>query len=147
VSCCVRFREPDLNSAAARRSIECEWTFTQNGAERKETGWQVYYAPEGDKPVSAAVRFFHNGEPVAGTEAVLVYQRSLPLTSVPWDLGGKAERIFPEALQIAAALLVPLAALAVTQSEQGTTGQWWQLIALGFNSEVIRGILTGNSST
>jgi len=71
----------------------------------------------------------------------------LTLKPTPWDWGGKAERIFPEALQIGAALLVPLAALAVTQSEQGTTGQWWQLVALGFNSEVIRGILTGNTAT
>lgn len=147
VSCTLKFKEPSFNSAAARRSIECEWTFTQDGAERKECGWQVYYAPEGDEPVNVAVRFFDNGKPVAGTEELPAYRRPLPLKPTPWDWGGKAERIFPEALQIAAALLVPLAALAVTQSEQGTTGQWWQLIALGFNSEVIRGILTGNTST
>lgn len=147
VSCCLRFKEPSFNSAAARRSIECEWTFTQNGAERKESGWQVYYAPEGDKPVSVAVCFFDNGKPVAGTAELPAYRRSLTLKPTPWDWGGKAERIFPEALQIGAALLVPLAALAVTQSEQGTTGQWWQLVALGFNSEVIRGILTGNTAT
>lgn len=144
VSCGLRFKEPAFNSAAARRSIECEWTFTQNDVVRKESGWQVYYAPEGDKPVSIAVCFFDNGRPIAGTAELPVYRRSLALKPTPWDWGGKAERFFPEALQIGAALLVPLAALAVTQSEQGTTGQWWQLIALGFNSEVIRGILTGN---
>lgn len=142
--CSLVFREPAFNTAAARRSIECEWTFTQNKSERTERGWQVYYAPESDRPVSIAVRFFDNGKPVPGTEQVPAYTRTLPLQSTPWDWGGKAERVVPEALQIGAALLVPLAALAVTQSEQGTTGQWWQLVALGFNSEVIRGILTGN---
>lgn len=146
VSCSLKFKEPPFNTAAARRSIECEWTFTQDGLERQECGWQVYYAPEGGKSVSVAVRFFDNGKPVAGTEDLSAYKRTLPVlkNSSGWE---GAERVVPEALQIFAALLVPLAALAFTQSEQGTTGQWWQLVALGFNSEVIRGILTGNSAT
>ena len=144
VCCSLSFKEPSLNTVAARRSIQCEWTFTQDKSERKERGWQVYYAPETDHAVIVVVRFLDGGEPILKPEQEDPYKRSLPLQSTPWDWGGKAERVVPEALQIGAALLVPLAALAVTQSEQGTTGQWWQLVALGFNSEVIRGILTGN---
>ncbi len=54
----------------------------------------------------------------------------------------KFQRIMPEALQLGAALLVPLAALAVSQAGQAG-GQWWDLIGIGFGSETIRNILTG----
>ena len=48
----------------------------------------------------------------------------------------------PEALQLGAALLVPLAALAVTQAGEGSSGNWWDLVGVGFGSEMIRNILT-----
>jgi hypothetical protein len=53
------------------------------------------------------------------------------------------DRYFPEALQLGAALLVPLATLAVTQADQGISGRGWELLGVGFGSETIRGILTG----
>jgi hypothetical protein len=56
----------------------------------------------------------------------------------------KFQRVLPEALQLGAALLVPLAALAVTQTGQANGGPWWDLIGIGFGSETIRDILTGS---
>jgi len=56
----------------------------------------------------------------------------------------RLQRFMPEALQLAAALLVPLAALAVAQAGQANGSHWWDLIGIGFGSETIRNILTGS---
>jgi hypothetical protein len=53
----------------------------------------------------------------------------------------------PQALQLFAALLVPLAALAVTTAGEGASGRWWDLVGLGFGSETIRNILSGQNTS
>jgi hypothetical protein len=61
------------------------------------------------------------------------------------DWGNFVERIVPETVQLLAALLVPLVTLAITQADEGTSGRWWELIGVGFGSEMIRSVLTGKS--
>jgi hypothetical protein len=229
----LRFKDPKLNTAAARREIVCEWSFgprsdvkpgsVDPGAPPQvERGWEIYhYFTDKVRAAEVSVLFFVEGKPVTcATPEMLALQLSTsaggPLTSArptppeaaaPADatkppepaaladatkppepatpvgapktptganivgppkglklpslqygrtvqpqarardsrvwLADRFERIFPEGLQLAAALLVPLATLAVTQSDQGTSGQWWELIGVGFGSETIRGILTG----
>jgi hypothetical protein len=162
----LRFKDPDLNSAAARRSIQCEWTFANQyrkpprSGEAKadpqtERGWEIYrYFSQGVTQCDVTVRFFLKGEPVMATPTAtdtppqrLEYTRSIrPQTwSRDWNAWwtDRIEKTLPETLQLAAALLVPLATLAVTQTDQGNSGRWWELAGVGFSSEIIRGILTG----
>jgi hypothetical protein len=62
------------------------------------------------------------------------------------DKNEKRWNYLPEALQLFAALLVPLAALTLTTTTDSATGRWWDLIGVGFGSETIRSILTGRQS-
>jgi len=230
----LRFKDPKLNTAAARGEIVCEWTFRSQSDKASEAvehpgpplqverGWEIYhYFTERVKASEVLVRFYVEGKLI--TEATQdVIERGAPISlggpltpaplkppqaiapvepakpadasapvepTIPADASapveptklpggansdepqkrlklpaleyertvrpqarvrdGRAwlmdrfERIFPEALQLGAALLVPLATLAVTQSDQGASGQWWELIGVGFGSETIRAILTG----
>lgn len=173
----IRFKNPALNTAAARRSVLCEWAFqTQLKNPKKpgkteapaststliERGWEIYhYFEENVTLCDVTVRFYVDGalvtgKGVAGQQAATIqYKRTIRPRARAGDLtdrsrwwrwwGWSAERlelIFPEALQLGAALLVPLAALAVTQANQGSSGRWWELLGVGFGSETIRAILT-----
>jgi hypothetical protein len=54
----------------------------------------------------------------------------------------------PQLLGLCAALLVPLATLAITTtSGDVSSSHWWDLVGLGFGSETIRNILTGQQTT
>ena len=85
------------------------------------------------------------GQPASTLEYTLTIrpQAKAGMSSEWW--GRRVERVFPEALQLGAALLVPLATLAITQAGQGSSGSWWELLGVGFGSETIRAILTGKS--
>lgn len=48
-----------------------------------------------------------------------------------------------EAALLIAALLVPLATLALTTAGGGTSGRWWDLVAIGFGWDTIKNILVG----
>ena len=52
----------------------------------------------------------------------LVYCEKVRPEARRQDWSNRVERIVPEAVQIGAALLVPLATLAVTQANEGTSG-------------------------
>jgi hypothetical protein len=117
-----------------------------------ERGWRIHhYFEEGVDEYTIEARFFHLGEPVtidgqSGSEPV-VYTRVVRLES-PANAGKvwREKWIWgpaPQALQLVAALLVPLATLAITTAGEGTSGRWWDLLTLGFGSETIRNILTG----
>jgi len=54
----------------------------------------------------------------------------------------------PQLLGLCAALLVPLATLAITTTTGDvSSSHWWDLVGLGFGSETIRNILTGQQTT
>lgn len=189
----LRFRDQDLNSAAARLFLECEWDLEDRpgtrhiewwtalqarvgihpadqpettlperrpGTKLRERGWEIYHYFEDNVAQSdITIRFYKYGkllttpadgegqtEPVALTYDKTVFPGAQDVSSDRWwrfYRNEKLQRIMPEALQLAAALLVPLAALAVSQAGQSTSGQWWDLIGIGFGSETIRNILTG----
>jgi hypothetical protein len=168
----LTFRDPKLNTAAARWFVRCGWSF-KNHYDKKPGRWSTAKQPEvktGEKtPASVPafvheehgwdiyhyfepsvsscdinVRFYVDGKAVmtAGQAAtVLQYTRTIEPRAIPTPLAW--DRYFPEALQLGAALLVPLATLAVTQADQGISGRGWELLGVGFGSETIRGILTG----
>lgn len=152
----LRFRDPKLDTAGARLRLRCEWIVSPvaeaNGHHAlRAYGWDVYCCfPDGPTEWEATARFYLDGAPVKETLTEppasgepLVYRETIRPQMREQDWGNRMERIFPEAIQIGAALLVPLATLAVTQSNEGATGRWWELIGVGFGSEMIRSILTG----
>ena len=51
-----------------------------------------------------------------------------------------------QAVQMFAVLLVPLVTLAMSTAGEPASGPWWNLIGLGFGSEAIRGILSGEQA-
>jgi hypothetical protein len=54
----------------------------------------------------------------------------------------------PQLLGLCAALLVPLATLAITTTTGDvSSSHWWDLVSLGFGSETIRNILTSQQTT
>lgn len=170
VTMVVRFRNSKLDDAAARQAIRCEWIITPVSppvpASKVEAirdwihrrrhdppsahnayGWEISHCfPETVEHWHVAARFHVAGSVVCQTSQPgmeLHLEESINLIEHTQDWGNRVERIFPEAIQLGAALLVPLATLAVTQSGEGTTGRWWELIGVGFGSEMIRSILTG----
>jgi hypothetical protein len=168
----LKFKDPVLNTAAARQSVLVEWSFqprpgkppepgaseTPAGSSpQSEHGWEIYhYFTEDVAWSEVRVQFYVNGELVTKLtqdgqpDGTLLYPQTIrpqvrALDTKDW-LAAHVGRIFPEALQLAASLLVPLATLAVTQSDQGASGRWWELVGVGFGSEAIRAILTGKQS-
>jgi hypothetical protein len=159
----LRFRNPDLNSAAALLALECVWTFTDQpeNIAQIERGWEIYrYFEKSAKECDIAVRFYSQGKllskrPVTGIDGtstegipVVIQEKITPMSQESRNLrwydpkSEQFQRFAPEALQLGAALLVPLATLAVTPSGEVNSGNYRDLIGLGFGSEVIRGILT-----
>ena len=168
------FRNPKLDVAAARLAVRCEWVITPAAAPvpgvrrfriprwrrrrdpaepqiHRAYGWEIHHCfPESATAWEVRARFYCDGEavlttPDAAKTDVLEYKQAIRLQARRQDWGNRVERIFPEAIQLVAALLVPLATLAVTQSTEGTSGRWWELVGVGFGSEMIRSILTGKS--
>jgi hypothetical protein len=170
----LTFRDPKLNTAAARWFVRCGWSFKNHYDKKRgkwstakqpelkidaqaesgppafvhrEQGWDIYhYLEPSVSSCDINVRFYVDGKevmtvPAGQASTVLEYTRTIVPRAIPgtwaWD------RYVPEALQLGAALLVPLATLAVTQADQGISGRGWELLGVGFGSETIRGILTG----
>jgi hypothetical protein len=123
-----------------------------NPLPQNERGWEIFhYFVDTVTAYDVTVRFYVDGELVSKTDAApdppLEYKKTVPLPKRARDPRGwsvkRLELIFPEFLQLFASLLVPLATLAVTQANQGTSGSWWELLGVGFGSETVRAILTG----
>jgi len=170
----VAFKKSNLDTAAARLAIRCAWMIAPivppqhestsrlvrwlNQRQRRAQpgpqsayGWEIHNCFQ-DSALDWVVktRFYLGGQPVRKTAdgpmtEIFEYKKEIRLQDTKQDWGSRAERVFPEAIQLFAALLVPLATLAVTQSAEGTTGRWWELIGVGFGSEMMRSILTGKS--
>ena len=192
----IRFRRFNLNSAAARKEIMCEWRISAIGAMLqsgtpetapstatapsvipasspllsspvaigkaddmskrtfyyREKGWDIYhYFEDFLKNCPVQVRFYFDGTPIlspSGANDPLIYSYEIDLQTENAARKKIARRdswrrVFFETLELCAALLVPLCALAITTADQNTTGFWWQLIGLGFASDTIRNVLSG----
>jgi hypothetical protein len=115
-----------------------------------EYGWRVHrYFEPGILDQDVEVRFFWKGKPIIrnGDPTPVTLKRVVVPRERTHHKKDRLERLLwrplPQALQLLAALLVPLAALAVTTAGEPASGQWWDLVGLGFGSETIRNILTG----
>ena len=123
-----------------------EWT-----ASMSETGWSVHHYFESDIDHSTVTASFvdSQGRPVT-------LKQVGPPGSDPWWV--RTERPHPsrlgpenwsrlriEAVQLGAALLVPMATLASSTINGATTSQPWELIAIGFGADTIKNILVGKS--
>jgi hypothetical protein len=141
-------REPELVAAAKAAS--------QRTPEQTEIGWKVhrYFEPNEQQTIQAV--FYHRGAKIhrsadpskcdrEGTLPVICTRvvRALVRRHHRIDKHERYWRFLPQALQLLAALIVPLAALALSTTTGAASGQWWELVGLGFGSETIRSILTG----
>jgi hypothetical protein len=145
----TRGHQPDTSSQPATPPHPENHKGTTNGCSMTECGWRVhrYFEPHVSEQTIQKCLFWRGqpivderGEPVTLTRVVAPrvqsHHRNDQWERLLW-------RPAPQALQLLAALLVPLAALAVSTSGEGASSRWWDLVGLGFGSETIRNILTG----
>lgn len=116
-----------------------------------ERGWVVHRYFESDvQEQKLTVRFFRHGLELDTLPIIdNPYQKTIKPTERSYDKKESREkwlRLGFQTLQMLAALLVPLATLAITTAGDGTSGRWWDLVGIGFGSEAIRNILTGDQS-
>lgn len=115
-----------------------------------ELGWRVhrYFEPEVTTQ-RIDVGFYLKGVLVPVDDAEKHYSKVV----VPQershnkkDSREKWHRFWFQALQMFAVLLVPLVTLAMSTAGEPASGRWWDLVGLGFGSEAIRNILTGEQA-
>ena len=117
----------------------------------REKGWEVYhYFEERKGRYPLEVLFYFKGKLVMDAKNPATSPSSTPTSSIspPAETKGtfyweQSKRIVFESLELFAALLVPLCALAVSTADKGSSSQWWQLLGLGFGSDTIRNVLSG----
>jgi len=112
-----------------------------------------YFEPDIVEQVVEA-RFYCKGTPinVEGTTNPVVCSRTIApgqsnrIQADRWER--RIWRHAPQVIGLGAALLVPLATLAITTTTGDvSSSHWWDLVGLGFGSETIRNILTGQTSS
>ncbi|UWZ82589.1 hypothetical protein [Occallatibacter riparius] len=120
----------------------------------RERGWDVYHYFESFlRSCPVEVRFYWEGKPVTvnpGSDRPLIYQYEIDLQVENASRRKSARkdsvrRVIFETFELGAVLLVPLCALAISTADQNTTGFWWQLVGLGFGSDTIRSVLSGQT--
>lgn len=163
----VRFRQPNLNSSAARQIVSCHWVFTDSslrrfsrirgalvrirgeaseGLQLPEEGWSVHHYFEKYVITSAISVSFHDSNGVPINLSSGANWSTLSVKPVPDRRGReKWQRFSLEITQLVAALLVPLATLASTTVTGGSGTHLWELFAIGFGSDTIKNILVGKN--
>jgi hypothetical protein len=120
---------------------------------QRERGWVVHrYLEAGVERQNLSVGFFRDGRELnIPAEIVATRYRKTVEPSERSNNGKESHekwlRFGFQTVQMLAALLVPLATLAITTAGDATTGRWWDLVGIGFGSEAIRNILTSEQST
>lgn len=118
----------------------------------RERGWEIYhYFEKGTASVDVSVTFYYQGKlvPLSDCGAQKPYFRHIDLAGqrgakrAMSDRRERWRRGLFEAVELVAVLLVPLAALTVSTTNEGNSGRWWELVGLGFGSETIRNVLSG----
>jgi len=133
-----------------QRALESE---RLKGTSLSEHGWYVHHYFEKDVAQSEISISFYDSEGKlldlglpkdadAGHWSRLT--EPLEPSRRPTDKWGRA---WLELFQLAAALFVPLATLASTTLSGGSSGRWWELIAIGFGSDTIKSILVGRQDS
>jgi hypothetical protein len=169
----VRFNNPRLNAAAARERVSCRWSFNDQRTFPRmktlwnqlkfwkplpnqqqimfETGWSVHHYFENDIDESQITVSFADSE----GRPVNLEPEGSPAPNRWWVQSEKPRpsrrspenwsRLRIEAVQLGAALLVPMATLASSTINGATATQPWELIAIGFGADTIKNILVGKS--
>jgi hypothetical protein len=169
----VRFRQPTLNSVAVREVVTCHWTFTDSCVGRlsrlrilfvndqeklgktlenlqlPEEGWSVHHYFEKFVLTGSISVTFYDSKGAAVSLPSEQKWATVLVKPVPERRGSeKWQRFWVEVTQLGAALLVPLATLATTTVNGGSSGtHWWQLFAIGFGSDTIKNILVGKNES
>jgi hypothetical protein len=161
----VCFSDPHLGAATALDQLNCRWTVstTMRGPRRwlkpweranvlkvkHEQGWHAFHYFENGS-VSADISI----EVSDGSDIVKLATNpcgdfpSISVVSTPtWRGKEKYGRTILEIAQLAAALLIPLAALASSTVNGGGEGRWWAVAALGFGTDTIKNIILGKDDT
>jgi hypothetical protein len=163
IECEWHFPEPSTTSIlkgnwfrkAQADDIEAARLQSQNETKlqkQKECGWKIHRYFEAEiQEQMIETYFYHQGLPVKSGNDPVKCVRVATVRQLGRHRKDKWERWVwrpaPQALQLFAALLVPLAALAVTTAGEGASGRWWDLVGLGFGSETIRNILSGQNTS
>jgi len=112
-----------------------------------ERGWQAWHYFEPGVAESSISATFSNskGEPLTLENKSWSQQKITPENGErkKHESRDRLSRTGLEAVQLIAALLVPLATLALTTAGGGGSSQWWDLVAIGFGSDTIKNILVG----
>jgi hypothetical protein len=161
----LTFPDPHLDAATARDQLTCRWTFTtkmlgprhwliwfwHSGAVdvKHEQGWHVFhYFEKGSLSAKVSVEVYDGNEMVALGANPHGEFPEITVTPTPsWRGKERYARTILEIAQLAAALLVPLAALASTTVNGGGEGSWWTLAGLGFGTDTIKSIILGKDDS
>jgi hypothetical protein len=122
--------------------------------ELSEDGWYVHHYFEGDVVENTTTVSFYDskgsivdlGVP-PGDAAKKHWSCSSKKVEQSSRYKEKWSRGRLELFQLSAALLVPLATLASTTISGGSSGHWWELIAIGFGADTIKSILVGRQES
>jgi len=160
----VRLLDQHLNTATARDQLECCWTLRTTFGRRRlltlwgrddvvkirhEWGWHAFhYFESGSMSTEISVAFSSGSDSVNLTNNSGNDFPSITVTPTV-SLRGKEKyaRTVLELAQLAAALLIPLAALATSTVNGGGDARWWTLAGLGFGTDTIKNIILGKDDT
>jgi hypothetical protein len=160
------FPDPHLNEATARDELNCRWTLktTMRGSRRwwkpwtrtvgavnvkHEQGWHAFhYFESRSASAEISVDVFDGDDTMTLASNPQGDFPTISVTPTPnWRGKEKYARTILEMAQLAAALLVPLAALASSTVNGSSDGKWWTLVALGFGTDTIKNIILGKDET
>jgi hypothetical protein len=161
----VRLPDPHLDESTARDQLNCRWTFTttMQGSRilykpwsrasiervKHEQGWHAFhYFENGSVNVDISIEVFDGSDMVelgSNPRGEFPYVKVMPAPN--WTLRERYARTILEMAQLAAALLIPLAALASSTVNGGGEGRWWTLVVLGFGTDTIKNIISGKDDT
>jgi len=160
----VRLLDEHLDTASAREQLKCRWTIetamrgrrlwlqpwkhAESIQETHEEGWHAFhYFQNGSIRAKITVAFADETDSVHLPTDKIQFP-SVTVIPVPnWRGREKYARTILEITQLAAALLIPLAAIASNTLTGGGEGRWWTLATLGFGTDTIKNIILGKDDT
>jgi hypothetical protein len=116
--------------------------------QKHEQGWHAFhYLESGCDSVDISIDVFDGSDSVelGGKPGEFPSMKVSPQPN--WTLKEKYARTILEMAQLAAALLIPLAAFASSTVNGGGEGRWWTLVGLGFGTDTIKNIITGKDDS
>lgn len=141
----IKFQASNLNAAAARGEVECEWDFGHDSL--TEAGWEVFhYFPQRkthDYKVSAT--FFVNGKPLLDSaNRPVVIEKPIHVDNGPSRNVG--DRDYAEAVRLVIVLIIALIGLLAGAREQiaklDLVPAGIAIFMLGFGADTIKNLIS-----